>query len=769
MIKAHYDWQDQSAQVDLTQAQALQDSLGVSPVMAKLLVSRGLTDPTQAENFLKPSIEMVHDPHLLHDMDKAVERISDAVANGEKITIYGDYDADGITSTSVMYEALNGIGANVDYYIPDRFKDGYGPNADAYQRIIESGTQLIVTVDNGVSGKDVINPVMDQGVDVVITDHHELPEELPNAVAIVHPRYPGSDYPFPDLSGVAVAFKVAWALLDEFPEEQLDLLAIGEIADVVGVTDENRALISMGIQVLRQGMRPGLHALISLAGANESQLTDQDIGFTIAPRLNALGRIANAGEGVELLTTLDEDRGKELAAKVEEANKERRQYVDDIMEEALAQATDEENSQLPVLVLLGHNWHQGVLGIVASRIMEETGKPTIVAGVNDGDTVAKASGRSIDGFNLFDALNPHRDLFVAFGGHPAACGLSFEADKLHDLRDALAQEASNQGFSGQERSKMRVDGHLVAGEINEQLYQEVQQLGPFGPGNEQPVFELKGIAPTNVKTMGKDNSHLKFNLGPIAVVAFGKGNLAPMLNGQGADIDILVTLSINEWHGRRSVQLMLVDIQIGGTVILDQRTNHLTPQHFEMGGYYVVADQRLRANIAPHVEAGHALSPEEARAVDFAGDNITVVDCPPQLDLFKEIFAGDTDLPSTIRLLLYETDSIYLAGMPTRDDFAALYRFLSQYKNIKWPIQREAMSRQLRINEVRLNLMIDVFSEVGFVKIEDGLLNLVEGVTKADLKQTDHYQAQLARYEVEQTLLFSDAATLSKWVMQCLS
>lgn len=768
MIKAHYDWQDRANGIDDKQVSTLQKALGVSSVMAKLLVERGLTDPDKAQAFLNPSLASVHDPRQLHDMDKAVARIEEAVANGEKITIYGDYDADGITSTAVMYEALNGIGANVDYYVPDRFKDGYGPNKAAYDKIIAGGTKLIITVDNGVSGKDVIDQAMANGVDVVITDHHELPAELPNATAIVHPRYPGSDYPFPDLSGVAVAFKVVWALQEEFPEEELDLLAIGEIADVVSVTDENRALISLGIQALRQGLRPGLHALISLAGVNESQLTDQDIGFTIAPRLNALGRIANASDGVELLTTLDEERGKELAAQVEEANKKRRSLVDEILADACQQAEQPDNQASPVLVLLGHNWHQGVLGIVASRIMDETGKPTIVAGINDGETVAKASGRSVDGFNLFAALDPHRDLLTTFGGHPAACGLSFEEDKLDQIRVALVDEAAKQGFTGQETAKLDVDGHLVIGDINEKLYQEVQLLGPFGPGNEQPVFELTSVQPSNIKTMGKDNNHLKFNLGPVTVVAFGKGSLAPLLSGQGTDIDLLAKLSINEWQGKRTVQLMLVDIQIAGTVILDRRTNHLTPQHFALDGYYVVAEERLRANITPHIKAGRVLSPAEAAGVDLAGQTVTVVDCPPELDQFEQIFAGDSDQPAVVRLLLYDANSIYLAGMPTRTDFASLYRFIAQHPNLQWPQQRQAVSRYLRINEVRLNLMINVFSEVGFVTMSDGVLNLVTGVQKTDLKQSDHYQAQLARYQAEQTLLFSDAGALTKWVMQCL-
>ena len=352
MIDAKFKWEladnASSATVD-----NLEKELGISRILATLLAQQGIDSTEQAKKFFEPSMEEIHDPTLLHDMDKAVERIEQAVEKQEQITIYGDYDADGITSTSLMYETLLSIGANVNYYVPNRFTDGYGPNMDAYQRLIDNGTQLFITVDNGVSGKNVIDKVMEAGVDVVITDHHELPADLPNAVAIVHPRYPGSNYPFPDLSGVGVAFKVAWALTGEFPVEELDLVAIGEIADVVNVTDENHALISYGIQQLRQGMRPGLAALMKLADIKANNLTDQDIGFGIAPRLNALGRIADANDGVKLLTSLDENESQKLAKEVDQANKERQNLVAEIMKEAEKQANSSANQQERTLLIVG--------------------------------------------------------------------------------------------------------------------------------------------------------------------------------------------------------------------------------------------------------------------------------------------------------------------------------------------------------------------------------------------------------------------------------
>ena len=773
MIDAKFKWEladnASSATVD-----NLEKELGISRILATLLAQQGIDSTEQAKKFFEPSIEEIHDPTLLHDMDKAVERIEQAVEKQEQITIYGDYDADGITSTSLMYETLLSIGANVNYYVPNRFTDGYGPNMDAYQRLIDNGTQLFITVDNGVSGKNVIDKVMEAGVDVVITDHHELPADLPNAVAIVHPRYPGSNYPFPDLSGVGVAFKVAWALTGEFPVEELDLVAIGEIADVVNVTDENHALISYGIQQLRQGMRPGLAALMKLADIKANNLTDQDIGFGIAPRLNALGRIADANDGVKLLTSLDENESQKLAKEVDQANKERQNLVADIMKEAEEQANSSANQQKKTLLIVGKGWHQGVLGIVASRIMNETGKPTIVASTDQNNpTLIKGSGRSVDSFNLFNALEAHRELFITFGGHPAACGLSFDQKNIVPLQIALEEEAVKQKFDPTVKQPLPIAMKLVPADVTQQLYNDIQRVAPFGPGNMEPVFELNNVKVVDVKTMGQEHQHLKFSIVSdkknLTVVAFGQGNLATLLSAPTGQINLAVKVSLNEWRGKKSVQLMLEDLQINGTVIIDERTNKLTPQLFSSSDYYIVREPRLRENIAPHVAPGYTLSIEEAIKTDFSGQQVTLVDCPSSEEMLKRIFAEDEEEPATIRLLLYQRKSAYLAGLPTRNDFAQLYRFIYKQKELKWPMQAKAVSNHLKINMDRLNLMIQVFSEAGFVTIKDDVLKFNESTNKTDLTQTKRYQKQLAQYKVEQQLLFNDAATVANWLLKYLN
>ncbi|MCC4398965.1 single-stranded-DNA-specific exonuclease RecJ [Limosilactobacillus reuteri] len=773
MIDTKFKWELADNAPSLT-VDNLEKELGISRILATLLAQQGIDSTEQAKKFFEPSMEEIHDPTLLHDMDKAVERIEQAVEKQEQITIYGDYDADGITSTSLMYETLLSIGANVNYYVPNRFTDGYGPNMDAYQRLIDNGTQLFITVDNGVSGKNVIDKVMATGVDVVITDHHELPADLPNAVAIVHPRYPGSNYPFPDLSGVGVAFKVAWALTGEFPVEELDLVAIGEIADVVNVTDENHALISYGIQQLRQGMRPGLAALMKLADIKANNLTDQDIGFGIAPRLNALGRIADANDGVKLLTSLDENESQKLAKEVDQANKERQNLVAEIMKEAEKQANSSANQQKRTLLIVGKGWHQGVLGIVASRIMNETGKPTIIASTDQNNpTLIKGSGRSIDSFNLFNALEAHRELFTTFGGHPAACGLSFDQKNIVPLQIALEEEAGKQKFDPTVKQPLPIAMKLAPADVTQQLYNDIQRVAPFGPGNMEPVFELNNVKVVDVKTMGQEHQHLKFSIVSdkknLTVVAFGQGNLATLLSVPTGQINLAVKVSLNEWRGKKSVQLMLEDLQINGTVIIDERTNKLTPQLFSSSDYYIVREPRLRENIAPHVAPGYTLSIEEAIKTDFSGQQVTLVDCPSSEEMLKRIFAEDEGEPATIRLLLYQRKSAYLAGLPTRNDFAQLYRFIYKQKELKWPMQAKAVSNHLKINMDRLNLMIQVFSEAGFVTIKDDVLKFNEPTNKTDLTQTKRYQKQLAQYKVEQQLLFNDAATVANWLLKYLN
>lgn len=518
----------------------------------------------QDGQFVHPDFDTVHDPWRLHDMRPAINRIHQALDHHEKITIYGDYDADGITSTTVMYTTLKLLGANVHYYVPNRFKDGYGPSKPPYQRIVNDGTTLLITVDNGVSGKNVIDPIVNSSnLDVIITDHHELPDQLPTTpVAIVHPRYPGTTYPFGDLSGVGVAFKVAWALLGTFPAPLLDLVAIGEIADVVSVTDENRYLIQQGLKAIQLGIRPGIRLLTQITGLAGHPITSTDIGFTLAPRLNALGRLSDASLGVELLATNDLQQATKLVNRLEELNGTRQYLVKQITQQAQLQAQAPENQANSILLITGHNWHQGVLGIVASNLMDEFNKPTIVVSQTDGQNYAKGSGRSFTGFDLYQALDPHRDLMVSFGGHPGACGLSIDLNQAPALQTALNQAANDQGFDPTTtQPDLNID--LVTTQpqsLTTDLYKALAPLNPYGPGNLEPHIELQNVILDQVQTMGQNDEHLKLIIGNLTIVAFNWGKYVGNFHADmHTKYDLVGTLNLNRWRGQKSIQLLLID------------------------------------------------------------------------------------------------------------------------------------------------------------------------------------------------------------------
>ena len=767
MLRANYEWQQLANDQEKLVSQ-IADQCDLPPLLANLLVHRGCESIADAQGFLKPQIQSILPPDQLHDMDKAVDRIVTAIENNELITVYGDYDADGITSTALMFETLETIGANVNYYVPNRFKDGYGPNQAAYQRLIEAGTQLILTVDNGVSGKEAIDFANDQGVDVVITDHHSLPAELPVAKAIVHPKYPGDEYQGGDLSGVGVAFKLAWALLEEFPTELLDLVAIGEIADVVSVAGENRALITMGIHQLRQGVRVGLHELISLTNADEAHLTEEDIGFQIAPRLNALGRLEDANQGVELLTTLDEDQGRQLAKAVDDCNQERQKLVQTVTEAAMVEAKKPENVDRPVLLIVGHDWHQGILGIVASHILQTTGKPTIVASVNQGETVAKASGRSRDGFDLFAALDQHRDLMTAFGGHPLACGLSFEVDQADTLRSVLVRATDQQKFDGQKKPSLTIAGQLEQKELTLEFYRQLQRLGPFGPGNELPTFLLKTAKISDLQTMGQKQQHLKFTVtgaqGKVAVLAFNNAGLLSSL--QGSTPDLAVQVGVNRWRGQTKLQLMLHDLKITGPAIEDARVTRLIAPMFKQKAVYVTFNQQLRDNLTGNV-AGQVVSGRTAQTMDLTDQKVVIVDCPPDLPTLVKILQNCQRV-ARIRLMFFSRTPLHQRGMQGRQQFVALYQTIRQQK-INLNRMGQQLANYLQVDNEQLIFMIHVFLELRFVTIKDGVLAPVKEITRADLKQTMSYRQRMAQLTVEQTLLRSTSDQLVAWVKQNLN
>ena len=762
MINSRYQWH--FPEVSNQKAiKTLSETFGITELIAKILVNRGYDTVEAANAFLRPELSGLHDPFLLHDMDKAIERLMQAIDSGQKIIVYGDYDVDGMTSTAIMTWALELMGANVDYFVPSRFSDGYGPNLANYQKLAAEGMQLLVTVDNGVSGKDEIAWLMAQGIDVIVTDHHELPEELPVATAIVHPRHPEGSYPFGGLSGAGVAFKVVSALLEEPADEVLDLAALGTVADVMSLTDENRIIVKQGLESLKLDPRPGVAALLAAAGTQLSDIDSSTIGFTIAPRLNALGRLENATTGVQLLLMDEPEEAKPLADHVNALNQERQQLVTKITTAAQEQAT--QLSEDPVLVVAGENWHEGVLGIVASKLVEQTGKPTIVLNVN-GDEM-KGSGRSVAAFDLFTALDGHRDLMTTFGGHASAAGMTVPTNNLTALRAALRDEAAQQQLATAQKADMQIATTVTAADFTKENFDNLQVLAPFGEGNPEPLFmlDLRGV--NQVKTMS-EGKHLRFiaqtDTDQLPVVAFGWGNQASALAGHFSSLQIVGTMSQNSYRGNISYQLMLRDMSAKGAAILDWRTSHLTKQTFSKPVTYVFFKEKHLQQLAVYIDpAAQALMWQDALQVSNI-QTMVLVDLPDSLDQLQALL--QTGTPGRLAPMFYVQSPVYLQKVPSKQVFSNVYKFVLSFKDINLQTQFDAMVKHLKISNMTLKLILKVFLEAKFVTIDNGVLNAVPNPTPMKLTQTQTFQRFMAQRDLEQQLIYSTTAELETLLMK---
>lgn len=762
MINSRYQWR--FPEVSNQKAiKTLSETFGITELIAKILVNRGYDTVEAANAFLRPELSGLHDPFLLHDMDKAIERLMQAIDSGQKIIVYGDYDVDGMTSTAIMTWALELMGANVDYFVPSRFSDGYGPNLANYQKLAAEGMQLLVTVDNGVSGKDEIAWLMAQGIDVIVTDHHELPEELPVATAIVHPRHPEGSYPFGGLSGAGVAFKVVSALLEEPADEVLDLAALGTVADVMSLTDENRIIVKQGLESLKLDPRPGVAALLAAAGTQLSDIDSSTIGFTIAPRLNALGRLENATTGVQLLLMDEPEEAKPLADHVNALNQERQQLVTKITTAAQEQAA--QLSEDPVLVVAGENWHEGVLGIVASKLVEQTGKPTIVLNVN-GDEM-KGSGRSVAAFDLFTALDGHRDLMTTFGGHASAAGMTVPTNNLTALRAALRDEAAQQQLATAQKADMQIATTVTAADFTKENFDNLQVLAPFGEGNPEPLFmlDLRGV--NQVKTMS-EGKHLRFiaqtDTDQLPVVAFGWGNQASALAGHFSSLQIVGTMSQNSYRGNISYQLMLRDMSAKGAAILDWRTSHLTKQTFSKPVTYVFFKEKHLQQLAAYVDpAAQALMWQDALQMSNI-QTMVLVDLPDSLDQLQTLL--QTSTPGRLAPMFYVQSPVYLQKVPSKQVFSNVYKFVLSFKDINLQTQFDAMVKHLKISNMTLKLILKVFLEAKFVTIDNGVLNAVPNPTPMKLTQTQTFQRFMAQRDLEQQLIYSTTAELETLLMK---
>lgn len=541
----------------------------VSPLVSIILYNRGVSTEADIKGFLNSSISKMHDPYLLKDMDKAVERIKRALSDKEKITIYGDYDVDGITSIAILYKHFKEMGLDVDYYIPDRIQEGYGVNKDALDKIKSNGTRVLITVDTGITAVDETEYAKSIGLDIIITDHHECKEQIPNSYAAIDPKRKDCGYPFKNLAGVGVAFKLIQALdenksLEALIDKYADLVCLGTVADISPLVDENRIIVNEGLARFKNTKNIGLEALINVSTNtnNKKGITTSTIGYIIAPRINASGRLGRASRSVELFLTQDKVHAEELAEELCRENVVRQQTEQEMFKEALEYI--EKNPELmndDILVIPHENWHHGIVGIVSSKITEKFYKPSILFAVN-GDE-AKGSGRSISGYNLFEALEHCSDVLSKFGGHELAAGLSIKTDRIDEFRQKI-NEFSKGKITSRLCPTIEIDAMIKVPYITIDTVYDINKLQPFGVENPTPVFAARKLKIHRISVMS-DGKHLRMTLLKdgkyIDAVGFGMGEYINHLK-EGDIINVAFGLDINDYKGFQNVQIILKDIKL---------------------------------------------------------------------------------------------------------------------------------------------------------------------------------------------------------------
>jgi len=546
----------------------IQYGLGVSKVVARLLVNRGITDLRQAASFINPSLEGLHDPFLLPDMGKAVDRIREAIDRGERIAIYGDYDVDGITAASILYLFLRYKGADVEVYIPHRYLEGYGMNCQAVEQLHARGTRLIITVDCGITAFDEVELAAQLGMDVIVTDHHHCLNDLPRARAVINPSRCGHSYPFCSLAGVGVAAKLIQAMDGaDALEEYLDLIALGTVADVVPLLGENRIMVAKGIERINTAPRLGVGALIRAAGLAQGSIDAYRIAFALAPRLNAAGRMSTAYLGFSLLTTRDESEAIRIAQQLNEENGRRQQIENALLEECVDRLIkDGDLSDEWIIVLEGEEekgWHPGVIGIAASKICEKFYRPCILISLQGDKGVGSA--RSIEGFNIYEALKGVDDLFIRFGGHEMAAGFSIPREAIPELKRRLLSYAHHSMDQSLLIPRSYHDGPLMPQDITLSLVQEIKKLEPFGMGNPSPRFLFCNAEVENCWAVGNDGRHLKMSISTGQrlwdAIGFGLGEKKDYLLGGGRKVDIIAAVEENEWGGVKKIQFNVKSFQ----------------------------------------------------------------------------------------------------------------------------------------------------------------------------------------------------------------
>jgi single-stranded-DNA-specific exonuclease len=544
----------------------MSESLKVPPLIASILLHRNINSYETARNFFRPHFKQLHDPFLMKDMDKAVERIHKALIEGEKIFVYGDYDVDGVTSTAILYKAIRKLGGKVSFYIPERQKDGYGLSENGVRQIKQKGGNLIITVDCGITAVEESRLINNLGMEMIICDHHQPGPELPPAVAILDPKIEGCEYPFRELAGCGVAFKLTQALYQRLGEpfhkliDLLELVAVGTSADIVPLLDENRVLVKFGLEKINTQPGIALQALLEVSRMQYREITPNQIVFFLAPRINAVGRMGDASKAVYMFISDDYNYAQKIARMLEVDNRARRSIDEETFREAVELIEEKEKILLNNgLVLYKEGWHQGVIGIVASRVVEKYNRPTVLLSVNDG--IAKGSARSIPGVDIYGALQKCSHLIKEFGGHKYAAGITIESDKLPEFTRCF-NEAVKTDYPEIEKQSLEIEKEIELSEIDAAILRYLKMMKPYGPSNMRPLFSSSGV-----KVKGKikilAERHLKFKISQNGIVIdaiyFNSADFLEEIESRRNSLNIAYSVEENTWNGTTTVQLRIRD------------------------------------------------------------------------------------------------------------------------------------------------------------------------------------------------------------------
>jgi len=560
---------DDAAVKDLIAALNRTYSLSISQITASLLVHRGFTDPVDVYQFLFPDLSQMPDPFLMSDMDRAVSTILDAVSSGKRIWVYGDYDVDGITSVSIIVLFFRSLGVDISYYIPDRVSEGYGLNEDAVKSIADRGADLIITVDCGISNHREIELAKDLGISVVVTDHHEVPDTLPDAAAVLDPKRPDCRFPHDNLAGVGIAYNLLVGvrarmrdegMFDELPnlKRYLDLVALGTVADIVPLVGENRLFVKYGLAELNESDRPGITALKEVCGIRD--VGTSEISFRLAPRINASGRVGSANQSVKLLTTDDYAEALSIARDLDQDNRTRQEMEEGVLRQALEAIDQERLDEHCSIVLASEEWHPGVVGIVASRLVDRFYRPIILMSLSDG--IAKGSARSIRGFHIYQGLTKLEEFLIGFGGHQYAAGLSMEKGNISEFRDRFDEVVREMTCEEDFIPTVQIDAEIALSDIHKRnLLHEIKLMMPFGAGNPEPQFLTRCLMVKEARIVGRNHLRMVFKDDKMNwdAIAFGHGRL---LNNPIDTVDAVFAIRENRWHRGGSCELHIKNIKV---------------------------------------------------------------------------------------------------------------------------------------------------------------------------------------------------------------